>query len=124
MWFDDTSRLDSTIRQLSSFSYWPLLCLFGIGIIGHSFFLPAPFVNLEYVYHQSAEVITSGLGLKSSLLQLSEGFNNPLGNVVAIAGTQSVFGITDILNPFVKIFAIVSETPFIVIEPLLVIYFL
>ena len=95
MWFDDTSRLDSTIRQLSSFSYWPLLCLFGIGIIGHSFFLPAPFVNLEYVYHQSAEVITSGLGLKSSLLQLSEGFNNPLGNVVAIAGTQSVFGITE-----------------------------
>ena len=95
MSFDNQSRLDLTIKRPSLFSYWPLLCLIGIGIIGHIFFLPAPFVNLEYVYHQSAEVITNGLGLKPSLLHLSQGFNNPLGNVIAIAGTQSVFGVTE-----------------------------
>ncbi len=96
MWFDDNSRLYSTIKQLSSFSYWPLFCLFGIGIVGHSFFLSSPFVNLEYIYHESAELITNGMGSNASLSHLFQGFNNPLGNTLVIAGMQGIVGVTEL----------------------------
>ena len=59
------------------------------------YFLSSPFVNLEYVYHQSAEFISYGSGLRDALLNLFEGFNNPIGNVVLIAGAQNLFGVTE-----------------------------
>ena len=80
MFFDDSSRSDTILKGFTMISRWSLLGLIGIGVIGHSFFMSAPFVNLEYIYHQSAELISSGSGFKASLLHLIEGFNNPLGN--------------------------------------------
>lgn len=95
MSFFEHSSVDSSIKRLITSIHWPLFVLIGIGIIGHSMFLSAPFVNLEYVYHQSAELITSGHGLKTSLLHLFEGFNNPLGNTLVMAGVQGVVGATE-----------------------------
>lgn len=95
MFFDDSSRSDTILKGFTMISRWSLLGLIGIGVIGHSFFMSAPFVNLEYIYHQSAELISSGSGFKASLLHLIEGFNNPLGNSIAIAGIQSIFGVTE-----------------------------
>ncbi len=72
-----------------------MACLAALGIIGRLPFRDAPFVNLEYFYHQSAELIVHGLGLEGALKNLFEGFNNPLGSVVAIAGAQRLFGVTE-----------------------------
>ena len=96
MSFNEHSSVDSSIKNLTTSIRWPLFLLIGIGIIGHSLFWSAPFVNLEYVYHQSAELVTSGQGLKRSLLHLFEGFNNPLGNTLVIAGVQGVIGVSEL----------------------------
>ena len=92
MSFFEHSSVDSSIKRLITSIHWPLFVLIGIGIIGHSMFLSAPFVNLEYIYQQSAELVTSGQGFKRSLLHLFEGFNNPLGNTLVIAGVQGIIG--------------------------------
>ncbi len=95
MSFHEHSSIDTSKQLLKTPVLWPLFILILIGLIGHSLFWSAPFVNLEYVYHQSAEIITSGQGLKISLLHLFEGFNNPLGNTLVIAGAQSILGATE-----------------------------
>lgn len=73
-------------------SLWMIVGLLVIGIFGRLPFASAPFVNLEYFYHQSAELIASGMGFQAALQHLFQGFNNPLGSVLAIAAAQNLFG--------------------------------
>ena len=82
-----------------------VLLLLGVGIFARIPFANAPFVNLEYWYSQSAEIISSGLGLSQSVRYLNDGFNNPLLSVVAIAGSQKLFGFAEWSSRLVSIAA-------------------
>lgn len=66
-----------------------------LGVIGRFPFTNSPFVNLEYFYSQSSEIIVSGDGLQASLRHLSRAFNNPLGSVLTIALAQGWFGVAE-----------------------------
>ena len=85
-------RLD--FRLLAS-APWITIGLIVVGIIGRLPFAAAPFVNLEYFYYQSAELITNGLGFQAALNHLFQGFNNPLGSVLAVGGAQYLFGVRE-----------------------------
>ena len=85
----------ANVRSIVGLIDWRLIVLIIFCCSVQMYFLSSPFVNLEYVYHQSAEFISYGSGLRDSLLNLFEGFNNPIGNVVLIAGAQNLFGVTE-----------------------------
>ena len=82
-----------------------VLLLFGAGIFARIPLANAPFVNLEYWYSQSAEIISSGLGFSQSVGYLNDGFNNPLLSVIAIAGSQRLFGFAEWSSRLVSIAA-------------------
>ena len=79
--------------RLSLLAPWIMVILSILGVIGRFPFTNAPFVNLEYFYSQSSEIIVSGDGLQASLRHLSRAFNNPLGSVLTIALAQGWFGV-------------------------------